>query len=118
MATTRDLSSGPEASRQYAAPPKTEGSESKIRIPFCDMFFGHFDEELNWAQKTIGSLIELAPIEEKQRFYSGGRTGWKMGNHSLCLGRGLGGPELTTAKPLATLWDGSAGEGLARRRGP
>jgi hypothetical protein len=71
----------PEASRQHVVLPKTEGSESEIRIPFCDMFFGHFDEELNWARKAIGDLIELAPIEEKQAFYSG-RTGRKMGNDS------------------------------------
>ena len=41
------------------------------------MFFGHFDEELNWAQKAIGGLIELAPIAEKQAFHSGDGQGGK-----------------------------------------
>ena len=48
-------------------------------MPLRGMFFGHFDEELSWAQEAIGDLIELTPIAEKQAFYSGNAQGGTWG---------------------------------------
>ena len=87
----------------------------------CAMFFGHFDEELNWAQKAIGSLIKLAPIAEKQAFYTGNGQGgtWKtildvvVGNvDRLKLYEALGLDTRLTAEELCTAIDADAFDGL------
>lgn len=65
----------PGAPVQGSSAPKTEGSESEVLLPFRGKFFGHFDEEVNWARLAIGSIIPLAPITEKQAFYWGNGQG-------------------------------------------
>ena len=46
------------------------GAESEVISP-SGRFFCHFKDELQWAEKKIGSIVPLVPIEEKPAFYIG-----------------------------------------------
>lgn len=47
----------------------------RLISPGADYFFGHFDDELDWAKKSVGSLIPFVPVEEKPCFYHGDGQG-------------------------------------------
>jgi hypothetical protein len=54
---------------------KVRKENPRLISPAADYFFGHFDEDLKWVRSSIGSLIPLVPVEEKQCFYSGNGQG-------------------------------------------
>ena len=95
-------------------------SKSEFNSPL-EMFFGHCDRELKWAQKSIGSLIKLTSIEAKPAFYDGNGQGgqWRTILDSVVgdLGRlklyeSLGLDTRLTAEELCTAIDADAYEGL------
>ena len=47
----------------------------RLISPARDYFFGHFEEDIEWVKKSIGSLIPLVPVEEKPCFYKGNGQG-------------------------------------------
>ena len=111
----------PEASGQPLSAPKAEGSESEVLLPVRGRFFGHFDKELNWARKAVGSIIPLAPIAEKQAFYWGNGQGgqWTtilnvvIGDvERLQLYESLGLDTRLTTEELCSAIDGDAFDGL------
>ena len=80
-----DNSSTPEAEASEMKPtlplkplgtsstPKSEGGNPSNRRP--REYFGHYCEELDWARETVGNIIPLVPVSQKQAFYSGHTQG-------------------------------------------
>ena len=68
QATFADAGQETERKRTIAEIRRTK---PRLISPADDYFFGHFEEDLDWAEKVIGSLIPFVPVEEKPCFYIG-----------------------------------------------
>ena len=66
---------------------RTAGSESMVIGPGGANFFGHFSDALKWAEESIGSIIPLVPVSEKQSFFTSNGQG---GSKSTMLNRVIG----------------------------
>ncbi len=89
------------------APPKmptseyavtNEGSEWEVFLPVSGRFFGHFQEELDWARQVIGGIIPLVPVDEKESYYHGNAQG---GYHKTALDLVMG--DLTKLKEFEAM---------------
>jgi hypothetical protein len=102
-----------------AQAPKSEVAQSRFRR--LREYFGHDSEELDWACETIGNIIPLAPILEKQAFHWGHAQGGQfttilnvvVGNvDRLKRYESLGLDTRLTPEELCTAIDLNAFEGL------